>query len=550
MHNTESLSIVAKRKTELDETIFKWLKEFEKNKGRPLRVLHIGNVANNAYLNAKLLREFGVEADVLCRDYYHVMSCPEWEELDINRNYGDDFYPRLHPNDLQKYKRPEWFIQGALPLCRAYIKAKFNKNNWKATKVILRFLLRTSSLTAKHHYAFSVLAYACQDRKMLVRGIDIYRKQLKDKIKNYDFFKKTTAEFFCLCLLGLNKIFHIGLKNNIDNDGYYGSLISEFNDFFKNRTYKLTIDNLNQFRSMEALWKDIASYYDIVQCYGTEPMMALVANIKPFVAYEHGTLRDFTMGDFPLHCINALAYRHASHVFITNGDCLEYAKKLGIQHYSPMVHPIFFKPEVYDENELQDIKKLRERYDADVLLFCPIRHDWDIKGTDLHIRALPNICQKLMPKKVILLLIHWGLETSKSCDLIEKLGCGSQIIWLRPLSRLKLVKHMLASDVVLDQMALPHFGATAPQALALGVPVIMSYQPHSTAWMFSEPAPILAAFTEQEIVKMVLLALEPNWRIAYKKRAQNWMRTFHHTDKIVKEHLKIYKKIIEEETAV
>ena len=30
-----------------------WLRAFEKEHGRPLRVLHVGNVANNAYLNAK-----------------------------------------------------------------------------------------------------------------------------------------------------------------------------------------------------------------------------------------------------------------------------------------------------------------------------------------------------------------------------------------------------------------------------------------------------------------------------------------------------------------
>ena len=33
-----------------------WLERFAMEKGRPLRVLHVGNVANNAYLNAKFLR--------------------------------------------------------------------------------------------------------------------------------------------------------------------------------------------------------------------------------------------------------------------------------------------------------------------------------------------------------------------------------------------------------------------------------------------------------------------------------------------------------------
>ena len=43
----------------------KWLKDFEKEKGRPLKILHVGNIANNAYLNAKLQRKFGIIADVI-----------------------------------------------------------------------------------------------------------------------------------------------------------------------------------------------------------------------------------------------------------------------------------------------------------------------------------------------------------------------------------------------------------------------------------------------------------------------------------------------------
>src|SRR5437870_3319428 len=60
-----------------------WVRSFELRNGRKLRVLHVGNIANNAYLNAKFLRRAGVEADVLAYNYYHVMGTPEWEELSI-----------------------------------------------------------------------------------------------------------------------------------------------------------------------------------------------------------------------------------------------------------------------------------------------------------------------------------------------------------------------------------------------------------------------------------------------------------------------------------
>src|SRR2546421_4301610 len=83
-----------------------WLREFERKHGRPLRVLHVGNIANNAYLNAKFLRQAGIDCHVLCYDYYEVASTPEWEEW-----------------DGRGYSRPTWFVQGPVVLSTRYLHA-------------------------------------------------------------------------------------------------------------------------------------------------------------------------------------------------------------------------------------------------------------------------------------------------------------------------------------------------------------------------------------------------------------------------------------------
>ncbi len=91
-----------------------WLKTHAERHGRPLRVLHVGNIANNAYLNAKFLRSMGIDAHVLSYDYYHVMAMPEWEELELRDNHGDDYRPRFSPRDLGSYRRPLWFVNAPL----------------------------------------------------------------------------------------------------------------------------------------------------------------------------------------------------------------------------------------------------------------------------------------------------------------------------------------------------------------------------------------------------------------------------------------------------
>jgi glycosyltransferase involved in cell wall biosynthesis len=104
---------------------------------------------------------------------------------------------------------------------------------------------------------------------------------------------------------------------------------------------------------------------------------------------------------------------------------------------------------------------------------------------------------------------------------------------------------MQAADIVLDQMALPHFGATAPQAIAAGTPVVMSYDPETTAWIVDEPAPILAAFSAADVAAAVRQGLEPEWRSEFRAAAARWTRRYHHPDRIVLEHCRAYRAVLE-----
>ncbi|MGX5735308.1 glycosyltransferase family protein [Bosea thiooxidans] len=99
------------------------LKGLETKLGRPLRVLHIGNIANNAYNNARIQRQYGIEADVLSYDYYHVMSTPEWEDAKFEGEIDQDA-PNWWGSSLKGWQRPDWFVQGPASACLQYLRAK------------------------------------------------------------------------------------------------------------------------------------------------------------------------------------------------------------------------------------------------------------------------------------------------------------------------------------------------------------------------------------------------------------------------------------------
>ena len=101
-----------------------WLEKFRRIPATPRAFLHIGNIGNNAYWNAKILNEAGFDCDVLCHDYYHVMGCPgmagRGHRLPDCRPACTDWTQI----DLKGYRRPYWFVQGPLLTCLAYLLAK------------------------------------------------------------------------------------------------------------------------------------------------------------------------------------------------------------------------------------------------------------------------------------------------------------------------------------------------------------------------------------------------------------------------------------------
>ncbi|OHB69190.1 MAG: hypothetical protein A2V70_02125 [Planctomycetes bacterium RBG_13_63_9] len=514
-----------------------WLAAFEAKHGHPPRVLHIGNIANNAYINAKLLNAAGVDCDVLCYDYYHIMGCPEWEDADFDGEFKNQFVPDWGAVDLNGFERPRWFAQGPLKCCIRYLVAKRQGKRLKAWffwQVMEAYRHQISSQDLRH------LRTVARTIRFLV--------SLIPRLENAWLRLRNTARAIPLAVLPrpikaplrrLASRWHASPDSCSFFNRRVEELIQSFQDAFPHRPDKLTATDLSRYRQITPSMRDLLSRYDIVQAYATDPIYPLLCGKRPYLAFEHGTLRTFTMDDEPVHRTTALAYNRADHAFITNGDCLEYARKINVPNFSPMLHPI-------DEQRIRDVPgqyaALHEQYRAKYLFLCTLRHEWEIKGTDAYLRALPALRQAIgCSFKVI--LTKWGREIEESRNLIRQLGAEDLVVWVEPLPRIKLISTLKSVDVLFDQISLPHFGATAPEGIAAEVPVIMSYDPRSTAWIVPEPAPILSAWTVEDVVKDVLLAIDPAWLKDYKIRARDWFDRCHSSRLVVDGHLRTYAQV-------
>jgi hypothetical protein len=80
--------------------------------------------------------------------------------------------------------------------------------------------------------------------------------------------------------------------------------------------------------------------------------------------------------------------------------------------------------------------------------------------------------------------------------------------------------------------------------MAAGVPVLMSYDPASTSWIVPEPAPILTVWTPADVVAKTLVALDPAWRLEYRRRAEGWIREYHSSKRVVEGHVAMYRAVL------
>jgi glycosyltransferase involved in cell wall biosynthesis len=430
-----------------------------------MRILHVGNIANNAYNNAKFLRRKEIEADVLCYDYSHIMAQPEWEDGEFD-GQPDEFNPRWDCLALNGFRRPAWFIQTAL-------------------------------------------ASAGMDRKQRFRG----QFQLERLVRDPACWFRILAKY---------------LECRATRSEPRPRLIDVFRIF----------PNRKRFRE----WFE---GYDLIQAYATEPINAwMFADGRPYVAFEHGTMREIPFEDSGRGRLLTLAYRMAGKVLITNPDVISAARRLGLKNYQFIPHPVDETKYRPKPTSLRD--QLADRYQTNLILFSPSRHNWALKGNDRLIRAFAQF-RRETASKPILILCEWGQELHRSRTLIKELGLEKAVVWTPPLNKMKLIEYYNAADMVLDQFTIGTFGTVTPEAMSCGKPVVLHFDRTVHEWCYAEMPPVLSAKDEREILGwLVELGGSPQARARIGQASREWIEKYHGWELVADRQIEIYRELLEQ----
>ena len=438
-----------------------------------MRVLHLGNVANNGYINAKLQRRIGLEADAAC-DERHILCQPEWEDVDIPAP-ADHLEP-LAPSAAEAgWRRPDWCI----PVYNPFARRRFKGQYWLTYRRDL--LLNLPRLRALHR-EFR------RDRALP----EILGKELSfgDVVAGY------TATWMHSLLLGpLTELFR---------------------------------------------------RYDVVQAYATHANLTMVATpLRPYLAFEHGTMREIPFEDTPRGRLLSLAYRRAHKVIITNPDVIDAARRLQLDNYVFIPHPV--DEEKYTPGDSELGARLRAE-GADFVVVSPARHDWHVKGNELLLGGFAELVRHDRPRAV-LVLMEWGEEIDRSRRLIRELGIDENVRWSPPLSKIRLIDAFRGADVVADQFLIGSFGAAAPEAMACGRPVVLAFDEDVHRWCFPELPPIVGARTEADIYRRLRhLAEDSEERERIGRAGRSWMERHHSWRMVTDRQTALYEEMVGGET--
>lgn len=449
--------------------------ELTRTPGRLPRILHIGNVANNAYLNARLLNTLGIDSDVLCYGNYHFMASPEWEELDDLRTpIADPDRPDWPASSDARFERPRWFAQGPFHLGARYLMARRSGSRARAA-VLWQLLEARRALTSSTRLA-------------AVRRLRTQRPQASSGAAPA---ATDTAE---------------------------------------------AISAYQQMRAWSvAAMGSLAACYDVVHAYGAEAILPFSAGVHPYVAWEHGTLRQFPFDPGVQGPLIAQAYQHADAVVITNADTRASAERLGITRYRFIPHPINEqRPSAADWQRTR--QELLAELSSDFIVFHPSRQHWTAerdpsfeKGNDCLIHGLAEFFRDRPGAAAV--FVDWGASVAASRELLRERGIAARVKWIPPQTGMSLARLMLATDVTADQFYLGAFGSTMPRALSLERPVLIYLDEAAHAWCFDQQPPVMNAREPDEIATVLRRAYDdPVARQQLAAQGREWYGRYHSND--------------------
>lgn len=275
-------------------------------------------------------------------------------------------------------------------------------------------------------------------------------------------------------------------------------------------------------------------FFEALQSYrcifaAQAPYLAYFAN-RPYLAAQTG-------GDLWLECsrndafgiLQRKSYRNASAILATNPWAYSNARRFGFRHV--IYVPLMVDTEAYAPGPSASREAWKKQVGGEFFALVTARIDRRWKGSHIGIEGFARFA--LRNPQARLVLVGWGEDSSSDIDALKALGLDGRFIQLPVSGKRKLVEYLRAADCLIDQFVIGYYGATALEAMATGVPVIMRLLAEQYDALCPTGAPpVLNASTPDEVAACLeRLAVSHEARQDLALASRRWIELNHSVDK-------------------
>lgn len=220
------------------------------------------------------------------------------------------------------------------------------------------------------------------------------------------------------------------------------------------------------------------------------------------------------------------ALREAYAILVSNPLTLAHARRYGVSNC--LYLPFCIDEEMYSPGAEHEIRaEWMRRTGGDFFVLTSMRLDNAWKGASIATEGFQRFVQNAPGARLVML--GWGNDEAATMKALANAGIADKVLLLPTVGKRRLARYLRAADVLMEQFVLGYYGASALEAIASGLPVVMRLErAQYDALVPAGAPPVHDAGTPEEVAaQLCRLHSAPDERAASALAHRSWFLASH-----------------------
>jgi glycosyltransferase involved in cell wall biosynthesis len=247
---------------------------------------------------------------------------------------------------------------------------------------------------------------------------------------------------------------------------------------------------------------------------------------RPYLAAQNGGDLWFeaSRGD-ALGRLQRRGFAAANALLASNPWTFAHARRFGFSHAFYL--PLMLDEEIYAPAAPRFRREWQERSGGGFFVLVTSRLDQETKGSQVAIEGFRRFASSCPEARLV--TATWGRDQARLLGRMREVGLSERLLPIPLSGKRRLIDCYRSADCLLDQFVLGQYGATALEAMACGIPVVMRLEIAQYEALCETGAPPVLQADGPDTVAAQLraLATEVGARGAHGSAARTWFLANH-----------------------